>query len=336
MPAPKPTPAASRTAIGHVLILVLILAAPSALAEDTWLYKAETGPHAVAVADDLGLADAARNKTIPYRVTYPSDAEGTLAVILFSHGAYGSKSNYVPLAGHWASHGYVVIQPTHEDSVSLGNRLGDPSVFTAEISQSRPRDISALIDALGDIGVPGLEGRLDPDRIGMSGHSYGAGTTMMIAGMTLYSADGTERLNLGDPRVKAAAVLSGQGLGEGRTKISWQSVTMPQLVLTGTRDHSGRTGAPFTWRTEPFFYGPDERNYLFIVEGADHGFGGIASASESLEGRRPPNPEHVRYVESVTTAFFDAWLNGSQDAWAFFDEARVNGGSEGAVTLDVR
>ncbi|WP_329064236.1 alpha/beta hydrolase [Amycolatopsis sp. NBC_01480] len=42
-----------------------------------------------------------------------------LPVIVFSHGMTLSVDDYAPLAGFWAAHGFVVVQPTHLDSLGL-------------------------------------------------------------------------------------------------------------------------------------------------------------------------------------------------------------------------
>ena len=53
-----------------------------------------------------------------------------LPVILLSHGHgpsnyLSSLNGYAPLANYWAAHGFVVIQPTHLDSKTLGLRESD-------------------------------------------------------------------------------------------------------------------------------------------------------------------------------------------------------------------
>jgi predicted dienelactone hydrolase len=50
---------------------------------------------------------------------------GQFPVIVFSHGAGGSGQNYFPLTHYWATHGYVIIQPTHNDSIALRRERGD-------------------------------------------------------------------------------------------------------------------------------------------------------------------------------------------------------------------
>src|SRR5580698_6059441 len=66
------------------------------------------------VLPDLSLRDAARNRTVPLTVYYPvGQGHWPFPIIIFSHGAGGSKDGYRYLGSYWAAHGYVVIHPTH-------------------------------------------------------------------------------------------------------------------------------------------------------------------------------------------------------------------------------
>jgi len=84
----------------------------------TDLYKLKTGPYTVESRQSFELRDPRRDKIIPLRITWPN-ARGPHPLIVFCHGALGSKDAGQPLVQHWASHGYVVIQPTFGDSMSL-------------------------------------------------------------------------------------------------------------------------------------------------------------------------------------------------------------------------
>ena len=69
------------------------------------------------------LAAPDRGQDLQVRVTAPT-AGRDLPVIVFSHGMTLDMDDYAPLAAFWAAHGFVVIQPTHLDS--LGLALDDP------------------------------------------------------------------------------------------------------------------------------------------------------------------------------------------------------------------
>src|SRR5438132_3551039 len=84
---------------------------------DQAAYKLADGPFAVATIDE-SIHDLKRTQDLPVRFLVPKSA-GLFPVIVFSHGAGGSGKNYFGLTAFWATHGYVVIQPTHNDSVAL-------------------------------------------------------------------------------------------------------------------------------------------------------------------------------------------------------------------------
>jgi predicted dienelactone hydrolase len=164
---------------------VLTIAAAGAFAEESARYGPDAGPHKVLTVGHLVLRDSARNKGLPVKIYYP-DGEGPFPVIIFSHGAFASKDTYWALGEYWASYGYVSIHPSHDDSrKDSGYRGGLMQVIRdSRLWESRPRDISFVIDSSGEIEklAPELRGKLDRSRIGVGGHSYGAYTAQAIGG----------------------------------------------------------------------------------------------------------------------------------------------------------
>src|SRR2546425_309014 len=96
-------------------------------------YRAGTAgaPAPVLSASPVVLSALGRAVDLQVRVSAPVTGS-ELPIILLSHG-HGPSNNlsslngYAPLASYWAAHGFVVIQPTHLDSATLGLRdSGDP------------------------------------------------------------------------------------------------------------------------------------------------------------------------------------------------------------------
>src|SRR6185436_2695827 len=104
------------------LVALVFQAAPPCAAradEKEAGYQAEPGPFGIQSNKRIVLADAKRSKELQICLHYPA-GQGPFPVIIWSHGAGGSKDNYLPLIEYWASYGYVTIQPTHSDSRALG------------------------------------------------------------------------------------------------------------------------------------------------------------------------------------------------------------------------
>ena len=314
------------------LVLVVLLAAcggggggtdvlPDAPAA---LYAPDDGPREAAAPAWLDLYDAARDKTLAIRVDLPAGSD-VCPLILWSHGFLGSRDGYDALVERWVSHGYVCIRFTHSDSLAIPAE--DRAAF--EDWASRPADLSFVLDSLDEVetAVPGLLGRIDPTRIGAGGHSFGAGTSNLIGGA---------RTVLGqsflDPRILAALLISPQGEGDLLGPRSWDDFQNPMLVLTGTLDDSDRTGNDWTWRLDPYTHAPAGSKHLIVIDGAYHDFGGISGAS--FPGQGPRNDDHVLWVRSATTAFFDAYVQGNEGARAWLASNAVTEATNGAVDVD--
>lgn len=265
-------------------------------------YRPLHGPFPVATVMRLVVHDQARRRDIELRIRYP-EAPGRFPLVVFSHGAWGSNAGYRPLVRTWAEHGYVVVQPNHLDSHVYGVRVGDPSVFRHW--RSRAEDLRFVLRAI-QADRAALEPwgqRIDPARIGVGGHSFGATTAQLVAGVRP-TVDG-EEVDYGEPSVRAVIVLSGQGRGDGLEERSWRGLDRPALVMTGSLDHSLRNNLGPEWRAEPFTFAPPGDKYLVFVEGLDHGYGGLTGAA--WPGWRP-NPRHVAVAQRATLSFWDAYL----------------------------
>ena len=271
------------------LILLLALAGPD--------WRDGAGPNEVLVIETIRL------KTFDVRVTYPK-GDALAPVVVFSHGLYGSKDGYQPLARFWASHGYVVIQPTHPDSLREGFKERAEAMRAWD---ERPKQISAVIDALGTIEEK-TGGKLDRERIGVGGHSFGAHTSMLIGGAVVFPG----RLSFRDPRVKCTLLISPQGVGGILRPDSWKDYAVPALVITGSEDRSQITEATPESRLDPFKLGPDGKMQLVWIEGAHHGFGGISGSR--FPGAGPTDKGQVWVVQQASLAFFDAFVKGDEAA----------------------
>ncbi len=308
--------------------LSLLVLAGIAFAEKPPDYTAEAGPRKVVVVNKFTVPDKARELKLSCKATFP---EGTdkLAVIVFSHGLYGSKSTYAPLAEFYASHGYAVIQVSHPDSLEFGYRNQQRAI--ADAWRERPRQITLLISSFEAIGkaVPALKNRLDIKRVGVGGHSFGAHTSQAIGGLDIARGLLVTR----DKRVKAVVCISPQGDKPGMPKSAWKSFKTPAMFLTGSKDESPiQKGKSGLWRRGAYDNSPAGGKYLIWIDGVEHSFGGITGIRRR---RIKANADHVRIVKKTTLAFLDAYVRDDKKAKAYLTSTGpVHAGEKTRVTYE--
>ena len=205
------------TTIWRTIVLLCILLLPSSrLAESkevAYNPLAVTAQHGPAPLE-LTVTDAARKRELPIRVYLP--AKKTAApVVLFSHGLGGSREGSAFLGKHWAARGYVCVflqHPGSDTSVWRGKPVTEvlgamKKAASLENFLLRVKDVSVVLDQLERWNAQSghaLGGRLDMERVGMSGHSFGAITTEAVSGQVV---PGGKAL-FTDPRIKAAIIFS--------------------------------------------------------------------------------------------------------------------------------
>jgi predicted dienelactone hydrolase len=276
---------------------------------------------------DLAVADVARERTIPLRVWLP--AASPAPVVLWSHGLGGSRDNAPYLGRHWSARGYVVVCMQHagsDESVWRGVRLVERmgAMRLAASTQNlrlRVEDVRAVLDQLGrwhsDAGHA-LHGRLDLEHVGMTGHSFGAVTTQAVAGqaMPLFDQQWT------DARIDAALPMSPSSPAAGDARRAFAKVTVPWLLMTGTKDDSPIGNQTPESRREVFPALPATIDrYELVLHDALHG----AFGERPLPGEGAVRKaQHHRAILGVSTAFWDAYLRGDAAARAFLqgDAAR--------------
>jgi predicted dienelactone hydrolase len=274
----------------------------------------------------VSLADPDRGQDLQVRVTAPTTGRD-LPVIVFSHGMTLSMDDYAPLVDFWAAHGFVVIQPTHLDS--LGLAPGDPR--TPHIWRIRTTDLTRIIDQLDvvETKVPGLAGRIDRDRIAAAGHSWGAQTASTLVGARVVDADGAPGESMADPRVKATVLLCLPGTGGADLtpmaaeyfpfmSPAFAEMKAPSLLVAGDADRSPLTVRGPDWFTDGFRLAPGVTDLLTLF-GAEHGLGGIQGAHDTRT--TDESPERVALVQRATLAYLRTALGLEDGAWPRFRAA---------------
>ena len=270
--------------------------------------------------------DAPRSRDVPVKIYFPvtstAKAEGTkFPVILFSHGLGGNREGGKRWAGHWASHGFIVVAMQHAGSdeglwkgaaprdivsrmksgMTLGNlglRVGDVGFVIDEVIRRHASGEAAFANA-------------DAKRIGMSGHSFGAQTTLAVTGLKSPTLGGQAGLDL---RIAAAITLSPNARNKKNLPRQFGDIKLPFFSITGGEDGSILDdGTRFEDRRLPYENMPTGQKYLVVFDGGDHMvFGGHA-----LGARRPETARDKKIQSDVMTgtlAFWNATL--AQDAAA--------------------
>lgn len=269
------------------------------------------------------LSAPGRGADLQVRVTAPT-AGRDLPVVVFSHGFGSSMDAYGPLADVWASHGLVVIQPTHLDSVTLG--LAPDDLRTPRIWRYRIEDLSRVLDELKliEATVPGLAGRLDRDRIAVAGHSYGATTASALLGARVLAPAGDPAEDMSDPRVSAGVLLALAGTG-GEDLTPWaaemfpfmnpgfDAMTAPALIVAGDQDQSLLSVRGPDWWADAYRLSPGKKSLLTLF-GAEHMLGGV-HAYGGVPQTAAESPALLALVQRMTTAYLRSALGIDDASW---------------------
>lgn len=118
----------------------------------------------------------------------PVENNAPYPLVIFSHGNGSSPLLSLFFTEHLASYGFVVIGMEHPSNTML-DRLGPEDAYNAASIDNyvyRPQDVSRVIDyALDELNTGALSGMIDPDKIAISGHSFGGYTAFASAGASL-------------------------------------------------------------------------------------------------------------------------------------------------------
>ena len=278
---------------------------------------------------DLTVTDTNRHRDIPILVYLPA-ATNTAPVVLFSHGLGGNRQASAYLGRHWAARGYVAVflqHPGSDDGVWKNQPLRERNRAVRDAASApnfmlRVKDVPAVLDQLarwqGATNHP-FAGRLDLKRVGMSGHSFGAVTTQAVSGQT--APGGGQPLT--DRRIRAAIAFSPSEPTTGSPAQVFEKVTIPWLLMTGTKDVACLGGATIgassvEQRLSVFPALPPGSKYELVLHDAEHS----AFSDRALPGDSGPrNPNHHRAILALSTAFWDAYLKGDAAARAWLDGA---------------
>ena len=285
-------------------------------------------------------------------------------VIVISHGLASDRSRFESLARHLNSYGFAVAVPQHPGSdyqqfqSLLKGEVKD--LFEPEQFIDRPQDITALLNHLEKLNPSNFNNQLDLKNVGVTGHSLGGYTALVLAGATL---DFTQlktickqsdiplnpsvflqcralelpdnNYKLKDSRVKAIFVLNPvNSIILGKSGLS--EIKIPVFITASTGDFltpalSEQLQA-FTWLTTP-------NKYLMMQNHATH-FYDITSENTSefskLPEFVPPTSKISRkYIKALSTAFFNTYLTQNAQYKPYLNAAYIQTISDRAYPLSL-
>jgi predicted dienelactone hydrolase len=177
-------------------------------------------------------------------------------LVIFSHGAGGNGSGYAWFGEYLASRGYLVAMIYHYRA----NTYDSSALYVRNRLWQRPRDISLVITHLLHDKVWGPH--IDPNQIGVAGHSQGGFTALWIGGAKInpdlflqyqrvwkdnqmvpaylreqMRLDAGPARDVRDNRVKAAfAMAPGDIQGFGMDEAGLRQMMVPTYIIVGSRD----------------------------------------------------------------------------------------------------
>lgn len=281
------------------------LGPPMPFSRRTTLAMTLLAPTAARAASRDTWRNDASGRDVPVLLRWP-EGDGPAPLVVISHGLGGSREGLAYLGRALAGAGIAALHVQHPGSDSAV-WLGQANPFAAmagaardpRLAAARLRDVPFALDE----ALRRFPGRLDPARVAVAGHSFGAWTAAHVLGQALPLA----LPGIPDRRFRAGVLLSPVPglLGPPRT----EAIAAPLLHVTGTEDRTALDGA-----------GPEERLSVFrrtagvpqaaaVLRGAPHL--AFAGTEEAGAGHVPPR-FHPR-IAALSVAFLRGALGGD---WA--------------------
>lgn len=262
-----------------------------------------------------------------------SDTGAPYPLIVFAHGFSSQRRQSASYTQHLASHGYVVVAP--DFPLTNGDAPGGPRLTDL---RNQPGDVSFLIDQLLAFNQQDghlLEGAIDSDAIGLTGHSLGGFTTLL----TVYGSDRDERIGAALPIAASGCFLTEEQVGDN---------AVPIMLLIGSNDlfiaPSGNRWA-YDQANPPRYWVElaggshirfadidleDEVGLEALSALLGGGEGGARPRAANLGACGPERPvgadppltleRQQELLRAFATPFFDAYLRGSEGARQFLEE----------------
>jgi predicted dienelactone hydrolase len=288
--------------------------------------------------ENLSLIDPQRQRSITADL-YQPDSQQPTPLLVISPGLASnlSESIFIELAEHLASQGFTVavIEHPNSNTQQLENLLQGMAREVMEPSEfiDRPRDVSYLLDELTKRNnSTQWRDRIDLQRVGVMGHSFGGYTALALVGAQINFANlrqicAPRRFDLAaanvslilqcealklpekpyqfsDKRIQAAFIFNPIGsavFGEAGLR----QVKTPVFMVSGSKD---KLASPLLEQVCPFTWLNNSHKYLAMIQGATHSYSTTDAPQNrlfTLLGSNQIDPPIAReYLKSLSLTFF--------------------------------
>lgn len=273
-------------------------------------------------------------------------AEGKFPVVFYSHGATGAGTSSFFICELLARNGYIVVAPDFLDTVFVA-RIDQPVPYDGflwmrtdqyiswlrelglnkasregrTLFEYRPMQLKQTMEkvfVLNKDSKSALFNHVDEDRIGLFGHSFGAWTSVLLAGASP---------TFQDKRVKAVVALSGpvnEHVYAVASENDLSAVNVPILFEFGDQEPAKGRKDDKTF----LFDKSKSPKQLISIKGADHlSFsGGVKGEHKKASEYLTEDPQR-KTISETTLDFFNAFIKGDAGS-----KAKLKDRSEGVAS----
>ncbi len=312
-------------------------------------------PHRVLLKRGEWVDDSRDGRVVPYKIYHPSGDNLTqMPVILWSHGFGGNRDGASFISRFLAGQGYTIVHMTHigTDSSLWEGKPGHPweilknTQVSRSVTLDRFRDISFVLSAFPDWVQENsddtFKAQLDLTKIGMSGHSFGALTTQVIAGQLTPDLDG-QLISIHSDKIISSIAYSpvpgvshlSNDMDENDSVCIYETIKTPLLHMTGTDDSSPINDMPYGDRLKIYDSTQLASKALLVKQGGDHM---VYNGTRGALASNPLRDRHEELINVISLAWWDAWLKNDAAAmdWLRSDECSDYLGEENSWKIEIQ
>jgi len=306
-------------------------------------------PYKVLLKKGEFVDDARNGRVVPFKIYHPADHDlDDMPVIIWSHGFGGNANGASFLSRFLAGQGYTLVHITHHgtDSSLWEGKPGHPWEILKKVKISREdtlhrfRDVSFVLNQLPSWieDNPEVGTHMDLSKLGMSGHSFGAMTTQVMAGQRFPNVDG-DLISMKEDRFKAGILYSPVPIrhlvdDSVRDEDIFGPISIPLLHMTGTEDDSPLEGFGYEYRLAVYEHTGLGEKYLLVKQGGDHM---VYNGTRGGLGNSDLREVHEEMICHAALAFWDMQLKGDARAadWLTGDGVRNYLGARGDFRVGI-